>query len=147
MSILSYKTGRLKMIKDNVADFYCLAAKFTNKTGEVSVRGKIVSISEGYADSVELTASSGVYHFYPVGIIYSDYVSDGLDIWVAIQGEMKVMVVDNEFCTQSDAAVVDTTDGKASCATPSNNPQTIGIFLQNYTIPPHSNALVPIYKR
>jgi hypothetical protein len=65
-----------------------LAVQVVNNTGASSVKGTIVEASKSVDNAVALAAVDDVD---PFGIVYSDAVDDGENIWVVISGIAEVL--------------------------------------------------------
>lgn len=68
------------------------AVRYTNKTGAASVKGKLVKINAAQANSVELTGANSVDC---IGVMYSDGVADGSEVWVVVSGTAEVLLDDD----------------------------------------------------
>lgn len=66
--------------------------RITNKTGEVSVKGKLVSCSSSYDNSVSLTPVGGLDS---IGVIYEAGIADGKEMWVVTGGRAQVLFCGN----------------------------------------------------
>ena len=68
------------------------AIKITNRTGETSVKGKVVSTSPDYDNAVRLCPVDSPA---PVGVIYEDGIANGSEMWVVVSGIAEVLFVNN----------------------------------------------------
>ena len=68
-----------------------MAVKFVNRTGSVSTPGSVLSLSSSHQGSVILATQLTPV----VGVMSSDGVADGRDVWVTISGMSIVLVKDS----------------------------------------------------
>lgn len=69
------------------------ARKFVNKTGAASVKGTLVSLDAVVDEAVKATATSGDD---AIGVMYSNGVADGTEVWVVWGGVAEILVEDAE---------------------------------------------------
>lgn len=74
-----------------------LAIQYINKTGANSVKGSLLEMSTGTNQAVDLISADGID---PTGVMYSDGVADGSDVWVVIAGKAKVLLEDSTTATR-----------------------------------------------
>jgi len=72
-----------------------IAIKMTNDTGAASIKGTIVHPST--TDSGVETAATNAYD--AIGVVYSDGVANGTDVWVVIAGVAEVLLEDGTAST------------------------------------------------
>jgi hypothetical protein len=64
------------------------AVLLTNKTGATSVKGNLVTSSDGTDNAVKLTIDEGID---PIGIIYNEGIADGSEVWIVVSGIADVL--------------------------------------------------------
>lgn len=74
-----------------------LASKMLNKTGSLSVKGTVLQYEDNNDKAVTLCIADGLE---PIGIMYSDGVADGEDVWVVKGGTAEVKLENNVGTTR-----------------------------------------------
>jgi hypothetical protein len=88
---------------------YCV--RMTNRTGAASAKGDFVEASTNYDDAVEIIAADEPD---PVGVVYSDGVADGSEIWIVIHGPAEICLEDQTASTHGYwCKISDTDNGRA----------------------------------
>ena len=106
-----------------------IASLYVNKTGEISVKGKLVKLGTAN-NSVILTGNDDVNC---IGAIYTAGVADTGNIWVATKGKVKVLLGDNVGCSVGQWAECGTAGYANAQASPAAAPehfQEIGHFTE-----------------
>lgn len=106
------------------------AVKKTNATGAASIKGTVLTPSSVTAGGVDV-ASADAYN--SVGIMYSDGVADGGDVWVVVSGMAYVLIKDGTAAILNGWVEVSDVAGRANASgavpsppTDSNHFQEIG---------------------
>ena len=85
--------GQVRYIYDSATGESGMQVKITNRTGETSVKGKLVHPSATYDRAVELVSASAPYT--PCGVIYEAGVADGSDMWIWCPGSIVKLLMEN----------------------------------------------------
>lgn len=91
-----------------------LAVKLTNKTGAASVRGTVLTMSDGYDNAFELQTAE----FDGVAVCYETGVADGSEAWCVVSGIAEVLLKDGTAATHGSWTKCADTDGRAEVTTP-----------------------------
>lgn len=93
------------------------AIRLTNRTGAISVKGTVVTMSGLYDDAFALQT----VEFDGVGICYESGVVDGAECWVVVSGIAEVLLKDGTGSTRGSWVKCADTDGRAEATTPPTN--------------------------
>lgn len=88
--------------------------KLVNRTGAISVKGSVLSISELHEASVTLQSAE----FDAACIMYSAGVAEGAECWVVVSGVAEVLLKDGTAATAGYWSKCADTDGRAEVTTP-----------------------------
>jgi len=86
-----------------------IAIKIINKTGAASIKGTLLGASETTTGSVEILAEAHDC----IGIMYSDGVADGEEVWMVISGIAEVLLKDGQAGILGYWTFSSTTNGRA----------------------------------
>lgn len=96
-----------------------LMIKLTNKTGNATIKGSVVSASNSDDNAFKLQSDE----FDSIGIVYESGIADGQEAWIVVSGIAEVLFKDGEAATREYVALAADTDGRALCiAVPAANP-------------------------
>lgn len=87
-----------------------MAIKMINKTGSASVKGTVLMASTSVANAVNLQANQ----YDSAGIMYSNGVADGGEVWVVTSGKAYVLLADTTASTMGNWVFSSLTDGRAN---------------------------------
>ena len=114
------------------------ASLYINDTGGSSVKGTVVSISSNTDNAVSITSASGTDQ---IGIMYSDGVANGGNVWVVTVGTAYVLLKDYESCVKKNYLIVSNSAGRAITGT-SRSTRGIGVANESKGSAQTSNVLV-----
>jgi hypothetical protein len=89
------------------------AVHMTNKTGAVTVKGEIVSVSTAYDNAAMLGPANGDM---PIGVFYESGIADGSEVWVVVSGIADVMMKNTVAPVHGYVAFLSDTAGRADCS-------------------------------
>jgi hypothetical protein len=103
---------KMRMHYDSTTGERGTQIKITNRTGETSVKGKLVHPSSTNDNSVELVSAASPYT--PCGVIYQSGIANGSDMWIWCPGStVEFLMENNDATTRQDwLRASDTTNGR-----------------------------------
>lgn len=116
--------GQVRMHYDSGTSERGMQVKISNRTGETSVKGKLVHPSSSNDNAVELVSASAPYT--TCGVIYEAGIANGSDMWVWMPGSIVEFLMENSDATtrQDWMRASATTNGRVQSAavpTPPNS--------------------------
>jgi len=140
------KLGAISWLKDTDNGWDCLALKLINRTGAASTIGTAVQLNPSYEDSVYLSNNDDT----TMGVVYSNGVSNGSDIWIGVIGFMRVLLKDGEEALRGITVTNSSTPGRLKGSIYVNNPYIYsltfglkGFFTDN--VSSGTSVLAPIF--
>ena len=105
-----------------------MAIKMINKTGANSVKGTVLQAGETVSNSVELQN----VQFDAVGVMYSDGVADGEEVWVVVSGKAYLLLEDTVGSTVGYWVFASTQDGRGNASLSLPPGGTIGSIEEHF---------------
>ena len=119
LAVMSYK-GVIGFGVDTATGERGLVQKMKNKTGGNTVKGTVVSASDGTDNSFKAQADE----FDTIGVVAEAGVADAAEAWIWLNGSIcQVLWKDGQSATREYVALAADTDGRAyNVAVPTSNP-------------------------